>query len=126
MVQSIPWWQKTTIYQVYPRSFVDSNGDGIGDLRGIISRLDYIKDLGFETIWFSPFFASPQQDWGYDISGYRKIAPEYGTLVDAERLIEEIHQRGMKVIFDLVLNHSSDKHPWFIESSANTWSARNA
>lgn len=119
MVQEHPWWKKTTIYQIYPRSYKDSNRDGIGDLPGIIEKLDYIQKLGFETIWFSPFFASPQEDWGYDIAGYREIAPEYGTLADAERLIAEIHQRKMKVIFDLVLNHSSDKHPWFIESSAS-------
>lgn len=114
-----PWWQTTTIYQIYPRSYKDSNGDGIGDIPGIIDKLDYLKDLGFETLWFSPFFSSPQQDWGYDISNYRDIAPEYGTLNDAERLIEEIHRRDMKVIFDLVLNHSSDQHPWFIESSSS-------
>ena len=119
MIQEIPWWKKTTIYQIYPRSYQDTTGDGIGDLPGIIARLDHIQEMGFETIWLSPFFASPQQDWGYDISGYRKIAPEYGRLADAERLIREIHQRDMKVIFDLVLNHSSDKHPWFIESSAS-------
>jgi len=119
MIQEIPWWKKTTIYQIYPRSYQDTTGDGIGDLPGIIARLDHIQELGFETIWLSPFFASPQQDWGYDISGYRKIAPEYGRLADAERLIREIHQRDMKVIFDLVLNHSSDKHPWFIESRAS-------
>lgn len=117
-MSQLPWWKTTTIYQVYPRSFKDSGGDGIGDLPGIISKLDHIRDLGCETIWFSPFFASPQEDWGYDISGYREIAPEYGTLADAERLIEEIHRRDMKVIFDLVLNHTSDQHPWFIESSA--------
>lgn len=111
------WWQTTTIYQIYPRSYKDTNNDGIGDLQGIIEKLDHIKDLGFETIWLSPFFASPQADWGYDISGYREVAPEFGTLADAEQLIDEIHKRGMKVIFDLVMNHTSDKHPWFIESS---------
>ena len=86
LTDAIPWWKKTTIYQIYPRSFLDSNADGIGDLPGIISKLDYIKDLGFETIWFSPFFASPQEDFGYDIAGYREIAPEYGTFEDAEEL----------------------------------------
>jgi len=116
MGQIIPWWQTTTIYQIYPRSFADSSNDGIGDLRGIISKLDYIKDLGFETIWISPFFCSPQQDFGYDVSNYMDIAPEYGTLVEAEELIQEIHARGMRVLFDLVLNHTSIVHPWFQES----------
>jgi len=116
MKNAAPWWKKTTIYQIYPRSFKDTNADGIGDLPGIIQKLDYIKDLGFETIWISPFFASPQQDWGYDIASYREIAPEYGTMADAERLIDEVHRRGMKVVFDLVLNHTSIQHPWFRES----------
>ncbi len=111
-----PWWKTTSIYHIYPRSFQDSNGDGIGDLRGIIQRLDYIRDLGFETIWLSPFFASPQGDWGYDISDYYAIAPEYGTLADVDDLIAEVHARGMRVIFDLVLNHTSEEHPWFQES----------
>lgn len=114
-----PWSKTTTIYQVYPRSYKDSNGDGIGDIPGIISKLDHIQDLGFETIWFSPFFSSPQEDWGYDVSDYRQIAPEYGTLADVEQLIAEIHKRGMKVLFDLVLNHTSDQHPWFRESSSS-------
>lgn len=111
-----PWWQTTTIYQIYPRSFKDSNNDGIGDLRGIISKLDYIRDLGFETIWVSPFFASPQQDFGYDISDYLSIAPEYGTMADVEELIEEVHARDMRLLFDLVMNHTSVEHPWFQES----------
>ncbi len=111
-----PWWKTTSIYHIYPRSFQDSNGDGIGDLRGIIQRLDYIRDLGFETIWLSPFFASPQGDWGYDVSDYYAIAPEYGTLADVDELIAAVHDRGMRVIFDLVLNHTSEEHPWFQES----------
>jgi 1,4-alpha-glucan branching enzyme len=97
IVQKQAWWQKTTIYQIYPRSFIDSNDDGIGDLRGIIAKLDYIQDLGFETIWFSPFFSSPQGDWGYDISDYYNIAPEYGDQADVEVLINEIHKRGMRI-----------------------------
>jgi oligo-1,6-glucosidase/alpha-glucosidase len=113
------WWQKTTIYQIYPRSFMDSNQDGIGDLPGIISKLDYIQQLGFETIWISPFFRSPQADWGYDVSDYYDIAPEYGNLQDAERLIEEVHRRDMRILFDLVLSHSSDQHPWFKESRSS-------
>ena len=104
MTQILPWWQKTTIYQIYPRSFADSNDDGIGDLRGIILKLDYIQDLGFETIWVSPIFSSPQQDYGYDVSNYKDVAPEYGTLADVEELISEVHARGMRVIFDWVLN----------------------
>lgn len=113
------WWQTTTIYQIYPRSFKDSNKDGIGDIRGIISKLDYIQDLGFETIWLSPFFSSPQQDWGYDVSDYLNTAPEYGTLTDVEDLIYEIHRRDMHVLFDLVLNHTSEQHPWFQESRSS-------
>ena len=119
MGNETPWWKRTTIYQIYPRSFQDSNGDGIGDLPGIIEKLEYIKDLGFETIWISPFFTSPQQDWGYDVADYCTIAPEYGTMADAEHLIAEAHRQGLKVIFDLVMNHTSIQHPWFIESSAN-------
>lgn len=113
MAERIPWWRRTTIYQIYPRSYKDSTGDGIGDLQGIISKLDYIKDLGFETIWISPFFASPLQDWGYDISDYLAVAPEYGQLADLEQLIDEVHRREMRILFDLVLNHTSAKHPWF-------------
>jgi len=113
------WWKETTVYQIYPRSYQDSNGDGIGDLQGIISRLDYIKELGFETIWISPFFVSPQRDFGYDIADYKAISPEYGTMEDCLRLIEEVHGRGMKIVFDMVLNHTSDEHPWFLESASS-------
>lgn len=116
---SLPWYHQTTIYQIYPRSFYDTNGDGIGDLQGIIQKLDYIHDLGFESIWISPFFASPQADFGYDISDYTDIAPEYGMMSDALQLIEETHKRGMKVIFDMVMNHTSDEHPWFKESRSS-------
>ncbi|MGB5653959.1 MAG: alpha-glucosidase [Robiginitalea sp.] len=111
-----PWWEATTVYQVYPRSYQDSNGDGIGDIAGIISRLDYIADLGFETIWFSPFFKSPQKDFGYDVSDYYLPDPEYGDTLLVDSLIREIHKRDMKVVFDLVLNHTSEEHPWFEES----------
>lgn len=114
-----PWFHRTTIYQIYPRSYCDTNADGIGDIPGIIEKLDYIRDLGYETIWCSPFFRSPQGDFGYDISDYEDIAPEYGTLADAVRLIEEVHRRGMRIIFDLVMNHTSDQHPWFIESRSS-------
>jgi alpha-glucosidase len=109
------WYHHTTIYQIYPRSFYDTNGDGIGDIAGIIQKLDYIKSLGFETIWCSPFFTSPQKDFGYDVSDYRNFAKEYGTIADAERLIEEVHKRDMKILFDMVMNHTSDEHPWFNE-----------
>ena len=114
------WWQETTVYQVYPRSFFDSDNDGIGDLRGLISKLDYIKETGFETLWISPFFAGPQRDFGYDISDYCSIAPEFGTVDDVRELIAEIHSRGMYVIFDMVLNHTSDQHQWFAESRSST------
>jgi alpha-glucosidase len=119
MRQLRSWWQTTTIYQIYPRSFADANNDGIGDLRGIISKLDYVQEMGFETIWLSPFFDSPQQDFGYDVSNYYDVAPEYGSLADAEELIQEIHARGMRVLFDLVLNHTSIKHSWFQESRSS-------
>jgi oligo-1,6-glucosidase/alpha-glucosidase len=107
------------VYQIYPRSYFDSNGDGIGDLPGIIAKLDYIKELGFETIWFSPFYASPQADFGYDIIDYQDIAPEYGTMNDCDQLIEEIHNRDLKIVLDMVLNHTSDQHPLFIESRSS-------
>jgi len=110
------WWKETAVYQIYPRSFMDSDGDGIGDINGIISKLDYIKFLGFETIWISPFYKSPQFDHGYDISDYKSIQPEYGDLNKVDSLISEVHLRDMKIVFDLVLNHTSDQHPWFIES----------
>lgn len=113
------WWQKAAIYQIYPRSFMDSNQDGIGDIRGIISKLDYVKDLGFDCIWISPFFRSPQKDFGYDVSEYFVIAPEYGTMLDAEELITETHSRGIRILFDMVLNHTSDEHPWFLESRSS-------
>ncbi len=114
-----PWYHKTTIYQIYPRSFYDSNSDGIGDLKGIRSKLDYLHELGFETLWISPFFSSPQADLGYDISNYTDIAPEYGTLEDALQLIEEIHKRGMRIVFDMVMNHTSIEHDWFKESRSS-------
>lgn len=112
------WWKKTSVYQIYPRSFQDSNGDGIGDLQGIISRLDYIRELGFETLWISPFFRSPQRDLGYDISDYYSIAPEYGTMDDFRELVDQVHTRDMKLVLDMVLNHTSDEHRWFRESAS--------
>lgn len=110
------WWKKIVVYQIYPKSFQDSNGDGIGDINGIISRLDYLKDLGIGAVWLSPVFKSPQDDNGYDISDYTDIDPMFGCLDDMQRLIEEGKKRGIYMIMDLVLNHSSDEHKWFIEA----------
>lgn len=110
------WWEKTIVYQVYPKSFKDSNNDGIGDLQGLISSLDYIKDLGAETIWLNPIFISPQIDNGYDISNYYAIDDIFGDLSDLEELIEEAHKRELKIMLDLVLNHTSSRHPWFQEA----------
>ncbi len=113
------WWQGAVIYQVYPRSLMDSNGDGIGDLPGIIEKLDYIASLGVDAIWVSPFFKSPMKDFGYDISDYRDVDPLFGNLNDFDRLIEEAHKRDIKLIIDQVLSHTSDQHDWFLESREN-------
>ena len=113
------WWDSAAVYQIYPRSFQDSNGDGIGDLQGIIDRLDYVQHLGVDAIWLSPFFRSPQRDFGYDISDYCDVAPEYGTLDTWDRLVEAAHARGIRVVIDGVFNHTSDEHPWFVESRAS-------
>lgn len=113
------WWRKTTVYQIYLRSFYDTNGDGIGDIKGIIEKLDYLKDLGFETIWISPFTQSPQKDFGYDISDYHSIAPQYGDMALFEKLVQELHRRQMRLVFDLVLNHTSNEHAWFMESASS-------
>lgn len=113
------WWKESVVYQIYPRSFMDSNGDGIGDLKGIISKLDYLKELGVDVIWICPMYKSPNDDNGYDISDYQDIMEEFGTLADFDELLEEVHQRGMKLILDLVINHTSDEHPWFIESRSS-------
>ncbi|MDF7682351.1 alpha-glucosidase [Lactobacillus sp. ESL0679] len=114
-----PWWKKAVIYQIYPKSFQDSNGDGIGDLRGIISRLDYLQKLGIDAIWLSPIYLSPGVDNGYDIADYEKIDPQYGTMAEMEQLIAEAKKRNIRIIMDLVVNHTSDKHPWFIEARKN-------
>lgn len=114
------WWKETTVYQIYPSSFQDSNGDGIGDLPGITSRLDYIKSIGVDAVWLSPCFDSPQVDMGYDISDYKNIYPAYGTMGDADELIKSVHERGLKILMDLVVNHTSDQHPWFKESRSST------
>jgi alpha-glucosidase len=110
------WWRGAVIYQIYPRSFQDHNGDGIGDLVGITERLDYVADLGVDAIWLSPFFTSPMKDFGYDVSNYRDVDPIFGTLGDFDRLLEKAHSLGLKVIIDQVISHTSDKHPWFQES----------
>ena len=115
-VTKTPWWKQAVIYQVYPRSFQDSDGDGIGDIPGIISRLDYLSTLGIDAIWLSPVYRSPQDDNGYDISDYEDIDPMFGTLEDMDRLIREAGKRGIRIIMDLVLNHSSDEHRWFLEA----------
>ncbi|HHA0717121.1 alpha-D-1%2C4-glucosidase [Staphylococcus aureus] len=113
------WWKEAVAYQVYPRSFNDSNHDGIGDLPGMIDKLDYLKDLGIDVIWLSPMFKSPNDDNGYDISDYQEIMDEFGTMEDFDCLLKGIHDRGMKLILDLVVNHTSDEHPWFIESKSS-------
>jgi alpha-glucosidase len=113
------WWQYGIIYQIYPRSFQDSNSDGVGDIAGIVSRLDYLKDLGVNAIWISPLFPSPMADFGYDISDYTDVHPLFGTLSDLDHLVEEVHKREMKIILDLVPNHTSDQHPWFLESRSS-------
>ncbi len=111
-----PWWKKSTVYQVYPRSFCDSNGDGIGDLPGILCHLDHIQRLGADVIWLNPIYASPNDDNGYDISDYRAIMPEFGTMADFDALLREAHRRGIRILMDLVVNHTSDEHPWFREA----------
>ena len=113
------WWKEAVAYQIYPRSFMDSNNDGIGDLQGIISKLDYLKDLGIDVIWICPVYKSPNDDNGYDISDYQDIMSDFGTMEDFNELLSEIHKRNMKIIIDLVRNHTSDEHPWFIESRSS-------
>jgi alpha-glucosidase len=113
------WWQRGIIYQIYPRSFMDGNGDGTGDLPGIIGRLDYLEWLGVDAIWISPIFPSPMADFGYDISDYTSVDPLFGTLHDFDRLLAEAHRRGLRVLLDYVPNHTSDRHPWFLESRSS-------
>ncbi|EHM69373.1 alpha amylase, catalytic domain protein [Staphylococcus epidermidis VCU071] len=118
------WWKEAVAYQVYPRSFNDSNGDGIGDIPGLIEKLDYLENLGIDIIWLSPMYPSPNDDNGYDISDYKGIMSEFGTMNDFDQLLSNIHQRGMKLILDLVVNHTSDEHPWFIESKSSKTNAK--
>ena len=113
------WWQSAVVYQIYPRSFADSDGDGIGDLAGIAGRLDHLAELGVDVLWLSPVYPSPQDDAGYDISDYQDIDPTFGTLAEFDALLAGLHERGMKLVMDLVVNHTSDEHPWFVESRSS-------
>ena len=121
-----PWWKDAVVYEIYPRSFQDTNGDGVGDLNGITQRLDYLKALGVDAIWLTPVYPSPQVDFGYDISDYKAIDPQYGTLKDFDGMVAEAKKRHIRVIMDLVLNHTSDKHAWFEESKSSRSSAKRA
>ena len=113
------WWQGAVVYQIYPRSFQDHNGDGIGDLAGIITRLPYVASLGVDAIWLSPIFTSPMADMGYDVADYCDIDPMFGDLADFDRLIATAHDLGLKVIIDQVISHTSDQHPWFLEARSS-------
>src|SRR6202046_2655602 len=121
---SAPWWHGAVIYQIYPRSFCDSNGDGVGDLPGITQNLDYVASLGVDAIWLSPFFASPMKDFGYDVSDYRAVDPLFGNLDDFDRLVARAHDLGLKVIIDQVYAHTSDTHAWFQESRSSRTNAK--
>jgi alpha-glucosidase len=121
---SRPWWRDAVIYQVYVRSFADSNGDGLGDLPGLTSRLDYLADLGVGALWLSPVSPSPDADFGYDVADHTAIDPRYGTMADFDRLVEEAHRRGIRIVMDMVMNHTSDRHPWFVESRSSRSSPR--
>src|SRR5690348_7715642 len=123
-MQKLTWWQHGIIYEIYPRSFQDSNGDGIGDLDGILQRLDYLVWLGVDAIWISPIYPSPMADFGYDVADYCGIDPIFGTMEDFDRLLAEVHSRGLKMILDFVPNHTSDQHPWFLESKRSRTSPK--
>ena len=116
---AVSWWQRGIVYQIYPRSFVDASGDGVGDLTGILSRLDYLSELGVDAVWVSPIYPSPMADFGYDISDYTAVDPLFGTLAEFDRLLDQTHRRGMRLILDFVPNHTSDRHPWFLQSRAS-------
>jgi alpha-glucosidase len=118
-MKNTAWWQRAVIYQVYPRSFQDSNADGIGDLNGISQRLEHLVGLGIDAVWISPIFPSPMRDFGYDISDYCAIHPLFGSLADFDALLEAAHARGLRIILDFVPNHTSDQHPWFQESRSS-------
>jgi glycosidase len=113
------WWQTAVIYQIYPRSFQDTNGDGVGDLKGIERRLDYLAKLGVDAIWISPIFPSPMADFGYDVAEYCDVDPRFGTLDDFDNLLAQAHTHGLKVLLDFVPNHTSNRHPWFVESRSS-------
>src|SRR3954465_10436935 len=119
-----PWWQRAVIYQVYVRSFADSDGDGVGDLRGIVEQLDYLEWLGVDALWLSPVTVSPDKDWGYDVAGYTSVQPVFGGMAALDDLMEQTAKRGLRVIIDIVPNHTSDRHPWFEESRASRDSPR--
>ena len=118
--KELDWWKNAVIYEVYPRSFQDTDGDGVGDLNGITKRLDYLKDLGVDAIWLTPVYQSPHVDFGYDISNYLDIDPQYGTLADFDRLVAEAKRRHIRVIMDMVMNHTSDQHDWFVQSRSSS------
>src|SRR5437764_9245861 len=124
MDQSKDWWRHGVFYQVYPRSFQDSDGDGVGDLRGIIRRLSYLKSLGVDAVWLSPIYPSPMADFGYDISDYTGVHPVFGTLADFDNLLRAAHARRMRVLLDFVPNHTSDQHPWFVSSRSSLTSPK--
>ena len=110
------WFKEMAVYQIWPRSFCDGNGDGIGDLEGVLGKLDYLRDLGIDAIWFSPLYPSPNADYGYDIADYKDISKDYGTLELFKKVVDEAHSRGIRIIMDLVVNHTSDEHEWFVKS----------
>src|SRR5688572_3771940 len=114
-----PWWKSAVVYQIYPRSFCDTDGDGVGDLEGIRRHLDHVRDLGAGAIWISPFFTSPMKDYGYDVADYCDVDPLFGDLADFDRLVADAHAKGLKVMIDWVPNHTSDLHPWFVESRSS-------
>ena len=116
MEENKKWWKESVVYQIYPRSFKDSDGDGVGDIRGITQKLDYLRELGINVIWLSPVYQSPNDDNGYDISDYQAIMKEFGTMEDFDHMLAAAHERGIKIMMDLVVNHTSDEHKWFMES----------
>ena len=118
-VSNSEWWRGGVVYQIYPRSFQDSNADGIGDLKGITDRLDYVAKLGVDAVWLSPFFKSPMKDFGYDVSDYCDVDPMFGDMGDFKALLKRAHELGLKIIIDQVLSHSADQHPWFVESRSS-------
>ena len=126
MTGSEPWWKAAVVYQIYPRSFADSNGDGVGDLRGITQHVDHLADLGVDVVWLSPVYPSPQDDNGYDISDYLGIDPLFGTLDDFHELVDALHGNGIRLVMDLVVNHTSDEHPWFVDSRSSLGSPGHA